>query len=77
MLGSLFVIGIFCWILTKRRTLVLQVFIIQTTIVLQFAIIFSLLKSIAEGQALFIIFNILILIANVLLSVAFAITFTL
>ena len=77
LLVSLFIIGVFCWILTKRRTLILQVFIIQTTTVLQFAIIFSLLKSIAEAQALFIIFNILILIANVLLSLAFSIAFTL
>ena len=75
MLGSLYVITIFCWILTKRRTLILQTFIIQTAIVLQLAVIFSLLKSLAEGQALFITFNMLVLIANTLLSMAFSITF--
>lgn len=42
---------------------------------MQFAVIFSLLKSMAEGQALFITFNILVLIANVLIGVAFSITF--
>ena len=42
---------------------------------MHFAIIFSLLKAMAEGQALFITFNILVLIANVLLGVAFSITF--
>lgn len=75
MLGCLYVINFFCWVLTKRKTLLMQVCIIQTAFVLQLALIFELLKSMAEGQALFITFTILVLIANTLLSAAFSITF--
>ena len=75
MLGGLYIIGIFCWILTRQKTLLLQVMIIFTAFVLQLTILFELLKSIAEGQALFITMNIFILICNTLLSVAFSVTF--
>jgi len=49
MLGSLYFIGIFCWILTKKKALLLQIFIIFSAFVLQLAVIFELLKSMAEG----------------------------
>lgn len=75
MLGSLYLTNFFCWVLTKRKTLLMQVGIFQTAIVLQLALIFELFKSMAEGQPLFITFTILVLIANTLLGVAFSITF--
>ena len=75
MLGVFYLITIFCWILTRRRTLIMQVFIIQAAVVLQLAIIFELFKSMVEGQALFITFTMLTLIANTLLGVAFSVTF--
>ena len=49
MLGGLYIIGIFCWILTRQKTLILQVMIIFTAFVLQLTILFELLKSMAEG----------------------------
>ena len=49
MLGVFYLITIFCWILTRKRTLIMQVFIIQTAVVLQLALIFELFKAMVEG----------------------------
>lgn len=49
MLGSFYVIGLFCWILTKKKALLLQILIIFSALVLHLTLIFELLKAMAEG----------------------------
>ena len=75
LLLCLYLIAVFSWILTRKRTLLIQSFICISSFVLLLSIIFELLKSMAEGQALFITMTMLLLIANTLLSIAFSVTF--
>lgn len=59
----------------KKKTLVVQTFIMQLAVVIQMTLFFELFRAMVEGQALFIVVTILILLVQLLINVAFSVTF--
>ena len=65
------------WKITSRETLIVQCSIIQLSVLFQLMIIYELLAAMAEGNALFIVCCILLLILITLTNLAHSVTFRL
>jgi len=71
----MFVITLISYRMTKRRTLIVQSFIIQATFSFLATIIFMLVRAFVEVQMLFIVTTVLALFANMVLNGFFVATF--